>query len=296
MSDDLTDAHYDWVQQFCGMDARPSGANAPPAADAPAAPEDGTTSASPAMAEPAGGQASTAPDQAASGTAVGTEAAQPESRDGGVCVAPDHSTSSSAGGGDASPPVLASLTLPNSGGRDPCLDILEQLIELLNEVAQRFNDALNDPHNLYRDYRSRPHPDWGSWDGHRDRFYYDRNRLRQKIAEWEANDSCRGTRLTSEQQSDLDEAREFKDKEFPERPAPSQRTSSDPAPVEQPSSLPSADAVLKALLVVGLSAALLVTVIAALADPEPVTKLGLAGLTAEEIGALLVALGMRAAT
>jgi hypothetical protein len=54
---------------------------------------------------------------------------------------------------------------------------------------------------------------------------------------------------------------------------------------------PPVSRVLDVLLVIGLSIALLATVIAALADPEPATKLGLAGLTVVEVEALLLLLG-----
>jgi hypothetical protein len=56
---------------------------------------------------------------------------------------------------------------------------------------------------------------------------------------------------------------------------------------------PSTSAVVTALLAIGLSIALLATVIAALLDPEPATKLALAGLTAAEASALLVMLGFK---
>lgn len=49
--------------------------------------------------------------------------------------------------------------------------------------------------------------------------------------------------------------------------------------------------VLEALLILGLSVALLATVIVALLDPEPVTKLGAAGLSVAEAVALLLLLG-----
>jgi len=51
--------------------------------------------------------------------------------------------------------------------------------------------------------------------------------------------------------------------------------------------LPSWDAVRDAVLALGLSLALVVTVAAALADPEPATKLALIGLTAVQISTLL---------
>jgi len=49
--------------------------------------------------------------------------------------------------------------------------------------------------------------------------------------------------------------------------------------------------VLEALLILGLSLALLATVIVALLDPEPVTKLAAAGLSMAEAVALLLLLG-----
>ena len=48
---------------------------------------------------------------------------------------------------------------------------------------------------------------------------YDRDRLRQKRAEWDANDNCRGFQLTEEQARDLEEALEFGNKDFPSKPA-----------------------------------------------------------------------------
>jgi hypothetical protein len=116
--------------------------------------------------------------------------------------------------------TVATPTGPGGGG---CEDLLQAIIDLLNEVAQRFNDALNDPHGLYEHHRTPKdaHPDYGSWDGHRDRYNYDRDRLRHKLAEWDANDDCRGFRFNRQQQQDMDEAKEFAEKEFPARPAPS---------------------------------------------------------------------------
>lgn len=54
---------------------------------------------------------------------------------------------------------------------------------------------------------------------------------------------------------------------------------------------PPASKVLEVLIIIGLSVALLLTVIAALADPEPATKLGLIGLSAAQIALLLSLLG-----
>jgi hypothetical protein len=108
-------------------------------------------------------------------------------------------------------------------GSDPCSDILQAIIDLLNEVAQRFNDALNDPHDLFRNHRWKQdaHPDYGSWEGHEDRYNYDRDRLRHKLSQWESNDDCRGYPLSRQQQEDMQEAQEFRNTDYPERPAPS---------------------------------------------------------------------------
>ena len=115
------------------------------------------------------------------------------------------------------------------GGLDPCDGLLQEIINLLDEVAKRYNDALDDEHELYRYHRTKQdaHPEWGSWEGHKDRYKYDRERLRQKIAEWEADDRCRGHRLTDEQREAFKEAEEFREKQFPERPARSLRSSNE---------------------------------------------------------------------
>jgi hypothetical protein len=178
------------------------------------------------------------------------------------------------------------------GTPGPCADILQQIIDLLNLVADLINNALNDPHNLYKYFRDTPHPEYGSWNGHRDNFYSERERLRLKIAEWEADDTCRGYPLSDQQQAELNEAYEYKDKEFPSKPAPSMYEEQEPAP----SSSPTWDTVLKVVIVLGLSIGLVATIVAALADPEPATKLALAGLSAEEISALGAALGFSAST
>lgn len=54
---------------------------------------------------------------------------------------------------------------------------------------------------------------------------------------------------------------------------------------------PTPEKVLEVLLIIGISITLLITIIAALADPEPATKLGLAGLSAAQIALLLEMLG-----
>lgn len=116
--------------------------------------------------------------------------------------------------------VFRQVTMP-PGGHDPCLDLLQAIIDLLDEVAKRFRDAQDDPHELFKFHRHKneSHPDHGSWDGHREKFYEKRDELKRKIAEWDANDDCGERQLSPHQQEDLQEAREFGGKEFPTKPA-----------------------------------------------------------------------------
>jgi Domain of unknown function (DUF4157) len=157
------------------------------------------------------------------------------------------------------------------GGPDPCLDLLQAIIHFLNEVEKRIRDALDDKWDLFkfRPGRNPEEPDAGTWDGHRDRFYEDRDHLRRKIAEWESSDDCRGYPLSREQQEDLKEAYESKEKEFPGRPAPSMREA-EPSFREK-----IAEALKKAGIPAWAVSALIVLIIAAIADPEPFSKVAL---------------------
>ena len=78
-----------------------------------------------------------------------------------------------------------------------------------------------DPHDLFKYHRrlQDAHLGYGFWEGHQDRYYYDRGRLRQKIAEWESNDNCRGYPFSGQQQEDFNEAKEFAEKAHPSKPA-----------------------------------------------------------------------------
>jgi Domain of unknown function (DUF4157) len=179
-------------------------------------------------------------------------------------------------------PAAAGLTISRQAtvspggpsGPDPCFDLLQAIIELLNEVAQRFNDAINDPHDLFKYHRrlQDAHPDYGSWDGHRDRYNYDRGRLREKLAEWKADDQCGDFKLSREQQEDLTEAEEFADKDFPAKPAPSMRETQEPElSVRERTARALRDAGVPAWAIAGL----VVLVIAAIADPEPFSKVAM---------------------
>jgi hypothetical protein len=77
-------------------------------------------------------------------------------------------------------------------------------------------------------------------------------------------------------------------------PSPAPAPAPEPVPVPVPARrrMPSVDQVLKVLAIMGLSLLLALTVIAALADPEPATKLGLAGLSAAQVALLMTLLGV----
>lgn len=127
--------------------------------------------------------------------------------------------------GGAAAPVLVlreiAVTpgLPPGGGR--CEDLPQAIIDLLDEVAKRFRDAQDDQHELFKFHRhlNESDPDHGSWDGHRQKYNEERERLRRAIADWEADDDCGGFQLSPRQQEDLAEAREFSAKEFPDKPS-----------------------------------------------------------------------------
>lgn len=176
-----------------------------------------------------------------------------------------------------------------SGPRDGCFDLLSEIIRLLEEVADRFRQAEEDRHRLF-DFHRRvqdSHPEHGSWDGHREAYERRRQDLRRKLERWDNDDDCRMRRLSTAEQEELSDAREYAGREFPARPVPSMREAHEPeADLEAE--------VRRGLVEIGVPAfavgALVVLVIAALADPEPFTKLVLILGTATAV-ALLVFFG-----
>ncbi|MGF6930245.1 hypothetical protein QFZ48_005745 [Chitinophaga sp. W2I13] len=212
----------------------------------------------------------------------------PHSREGQHLLA--HELTHVAQQNAAAPATVQRQVAGTPGGPDPCFNLLQEIIALLEEVAHRIMDAENDRHGLFG--RRTPHPEYGSWDGHRDRFNYDRGRLRTKLGEWDINDRCRGYQLTREQAQDLSEAREFAEREFPTRPLPAMRRDGEPVTASPDPEL--RQRVERFLIHIGIPAfalgGMVALVVAALADPEPITKLGLIIGTAAA-AALLIFLG-----
>ena len=157
-------------------------------------------------------------------------------------------------------------------GDNRCFNLLQDLIFFLDELRRRISDAEVDANQLFRFYKKirDAHPTYGSWEGHRQRFYEERDELRRRLAEWDSDDDCRGTPLSPEQEQELTDAREVAEREFPERPVQLTR---DAAPVEEPSLRDRiADALRRAGVPAWAVAAVVVLVIAAIADPEPFSK------------------------
>jgi hypothetical protein len=173
----------------------------------------------------------------------------------------------------------AAATAAGPGGPDRCFNLLQDIIFWLGEVARRIEEAKLDMHNLFNlhhDLRN-PGPD-GSWMGHRQKFEEDRQKLRRAIAEWDKDDDCRNRELSSEQQSDLDEARLFADAEFPERPARASQIIPLPDPGLRQRVI---DLLLRVGVPVAVVGTIAVLVIAAIVDPEPFSKVALIiGVTA----------------
>lgn len=135
-------------------------------------------------------------------------------------------SAASGKGAVAGGPLLLSQITASPGGptnRDRCRDLLQIIIELLDEVAERFRQAQDDVHELYKYHRGidQSHPDYGSWEGHRKKFNEVRDELRRRLTEWD--DGCGNFRMSQEQQKDLDEAREYAAREFPTKPLKAMR-------------------------------------------------------------------------
>jgi hypothetical protein len=202
--------------------------------------------------------------------------------------------------------VAAPGPAPGPGG-NRCLEILGEILSFLYGGAQHVVDGIvlggpdihrglieryehmrEDPHKLYRDHptQARRHPAYGSWEGHQGQYRDMARGLRDRLNDW-ARNNCddpdsgvpEGARVH------VPRAWDYATREPPVQPAlveaaPARR-GIDP------------EKVLTVLKILGVSLLLLGLVIAALLDPEPLTKLGLLGLSAATATLLLVMLGLR---
>jgi hypothetical protein len=144
-----------------------------------------------------------------------------------------------------------------------CAAIIHCIEELIEQLAGRFADIQNQ----------------GGDEGHIERIKIVQNILKTLMTM--AQSTC--------EQGEYDDELAEEAEKWANKPAQTEVTDQD----SQGTS--SWDTVLKVVIALGLSVALVATIVAALADPEPATKLALAGLTFEEIEALGTALGFATA-
>ncbi|NWF70836.1 MAG: hypothetical protein HXY40_17260 [Chloroflexi bacterium] len=181
---------------------------------------------------------------------------------------------------------VAGGIMPNPDPR--CDELLQQIRDFLygngnmKGLIQRAQELIEDLQGLQWDFWTVPHPEFGSVEGHQQQFRNMQQGLRNRLNEWNT--------------------RNCDDPDGPSRlPADAWDWATRPAPAPAPRPRPAAPRVegeginwrrvWEVLKAIGLGIALVVVVIAALADPEPASKLALAGLSIVMIGAILSAFG-----
>ena len=197
---------------------------------------------------------------------------------------------------------------PGGGPNVRCLELLGQILSFVHGglthilggqtftgtqikrgLIERFRDMVEDKADIYNRYRykSTPGPGGlGSWEGHQEQFEMQQRGLRNRLTEYirnNCNDPSGG--LPAEAANAYDEALEWATRPTPREPAPK------PAAPRTEESISWSD-VVDVLVVIGLSIALVAAVIAALADPEPVSKVALAVGSVALATLILVRLGL----
>lgn len=186
-------------------------------------------------------------------------------------------------------------------------------------LMKRHEDLLLDQEDLYNKFRSTstPHPGGkGSWDGHIEQYKAQQAGLINLLQQWnDPRNGCNGgggAGLPQERFDVLRLAAMWAAKLAPSQPRPRlalATTSLQPSPTSVPSSDPTlrqtpapatqsseanTNRVKKALAILGVSAGLTIMVAAAVLDPEPISKLTLVGLSAQQAATLLILLGITA--
>jgi len=165
-------------------------------------------------------------------------------------------------------PLMAATIHPEEdaakeASEDPniqCEAIIHHIEELIEQLIGRYNDLVD--HG-------------GGDEGHRERYEEFQRVLKTLMTRAEME--CKNGEYDSELQEEASKQAN--------RPLPR---------IAMPEESFSWETVAQVVVALGLSIALVATIVAALADPEPFSKLALAGLTAEEITALSAALGITA--
>jgi len=206
-------------------------------------------------------------------------------------------------------PPVPGPGLGGPGGGNRCLELLGEILSFVHGglthlldgqtisgtaikrgLIERYNDMLNDPADLYNRhrYKSNPGPGGlGSWEGHQDQFEMQQRGLRNRLNDWIRN-TCDDPQsgLPVGARPAYDEALEWATRPTPQQPSPKPV-----ATPRMPRDISWSD-VLDVLITIGLTVALVALVIAALADPEPVTKVGLAVGSAALALLILTRLGL----
>jgi hypothetical protein len=191
-------------------------------------------------------------------------------------------------------------------------------IDMHHGLLERHEALLLDKEDLYKKYRSTstPHPGGkGSWNGHVDQYKGQQAGLTKLLQQWnDPRNGCNGdggSGLPQERFRVIQLAAMWAIAPAPSQPrlkstpASTPLTSTVPVPIPDPtpsqtpapttqSSGADTKRITKALVIIGVSAGLAIIVAAAILDPEPISKLTLAGLSAQQAATLLILLGITA--
>jgi hypothetical protein len=109
--------------------------------------------------------------------------------------------------------------LPSENNEQYCFDLLQQIISLYEEVKFRYEDLLRDNHKLYRNHRrlDQRHRDYGSWEGHQQKYEKERAKLKRLLDHWD--DLCKGDPdLVEYARPDIEDAENYASIPAPQTP------------------------------------------------------------------------------
>jgi RHS repeat-associated protein len=91
------------------------------------------------------------------------------------------------------PTGFASITAdPNGNPR--CEELLQKILDVRNELAERAQELREDPQGLQWDHWTVPHPKYGSVKGHQEAFVNKQRQVRRLLEEWNDSDCRDGPR------------------------------------------------------------------------------------------------------
>jgi hypothetical protein len=174
-------------------------------------------------------------------------------------------------------------------------------IDMHRGLLERHEGLLVDKEELYKQYRSKstPHPGGkGSWDGHVDQYNEQQAGLNQLLRQWnDPRNGCNGnggSGLPQERFQVIQLAAMWAITQAPSQPRPKSAPASNAVAPSAQANGESMGRIRKALTILGVSAGLVAIVAVAVLDPEPISKLTLAGLSVQQAATLLLLLGITA--